>query len=182
VNNLISGTIQGYWAVDINDANDANTATFGHVDDVNAVIFNTKDKVFKVIIGSVFADPCDPCKVVDMSYVTSDAKGDMFLNVLGKGKPTKIYDANRADANTLVKKFVPASMNGTGGVNSFDTFDADRLEFFTGVGTISLTLDATLTKHYNSAGFTVDQAINDILSTKLKKLTTRIPYTFQEMD
>jgi hypothetical protein len=178
LDNLASVALQGYWAVDINDANDANTATFGHIDDVNAVLFDTKTKKYKVISGGAAGDPCDPRGVVEMTYFTADAQGNLSLDVFGKGKEVKIFDANKADANTLVKEFVPASLKGTGGVSDFNSFPDGT--HFTGVGTVSLTLDATLTKKYNSAGFTVDQAINDILITKLKKLTA-IPFTFEEI-
>jgi len=159
-NNLVSGTIQGYWAVTIRDVgsgiSDVSTGK-GTVVDSNAVVYDAKNKFYKVIPDAMSSDPCDPCHVVVLSFEATDAEGDTSFDVVGKGKLTKY--SNDTDAT---KDFVPASLKGGGGFYNYDFFTPAYT--FSGPGTVSLTLDTKWTRVANSDSYDYDNIINDIVT------------------
>jgi hypothetical protein len=164
-NNLLAGTIKGFWVVDINDL---GTTDKGAVLDSNAVLYNQKDKRYTVISDAIVINPHDPCLVELLTFSTLDADGgDLGVEVVGKGKSTKIYNVNRADPNTLVKKFVPLNMKGGGSSFAFSFFDSDTAE--SGTFAATMTLDPTLTKNANSGGNNVNDVINSFISKLNKK-------------
>ena len=159
-NSLLSGPAAGYLAVDINEPNH-------EVIDANAVFYNTKDKEYKVIPDGVSISPHDPCKAELLYFGVTDMEGSLYTDVVGIGKPTKIYDTNKADPNTLVKKYVPTTMKGSSTLYEFDIVSPDST--VTGTAATSLTLDVNKTKTYNSGGNNVNQAINDIVTDLTQK-------------
>ena len=157
-NNLLSGSIQGYWAVRVIDTGSSK----GQVVDSNAVVYNAKDKNYKVIPDSVTINPYDPCRVVLLSFGVNDADGEAGFDVVGKGRLTKFTD----DPATA-KDFVPTSMKGTGLIANYDFFDPDYTD--SGPVTASITLDSTLTRKANSDPNTVDGVINTVVAQLTRK-------------
>ena len=160
-NNLIAGTIKGFWAVDINEPNH-------EVIDSNAVLYIQKDKIYNVIPDGIAIDPHDPCFVELLTFGALDIDdGDLSIETVGKGKSIKIYDTNRLDPDTLVKKFAPMNMKGGGSSLAFSFVFAD--EAFSGTFAVAMTLDPALTKKANSDGNTVDGVTNSFISKLNKK-------------
>ena len=164
-NSLLSGSAAGYLAMDINEPG-------SEVLDSNAVFYNTKDKKYRVIpdgvaIGGVSGGPHDPCKAALLYFSATDMEGSIYVDVVGIGKATIIYEPNNADLNTLVKRYVPTTMKGSATLYEFDIVSPDATD--TGTVTTSLTLDTNRTKKYNSDGNDVDEAINDIVTDLTKK-------------
>ncbi|MGA2070625.1 MAG: hypothetical protein ABSG97_04685 [Sedimentisphaerales bacterium] len=164
-NNLLAGSIQGFWAVDINGS---GTTGKGAVLDSNSVLYTLKDKEYTVIPNAIEINPHDPCRVELLTFSAEDADGGGFdFDVVGKGQSINIYDANKHDPNTLVKKFAPMSMKGGGFSTAFSFFDAD--EALSGTYAVTMTLDPTLTKHANHDGNNVDGVTNSFISKLNKK-------------
>ena len=159
-NSLLSGSVAGFLALDINEPN-------REVIDSNAVFYIAKEKAYKVIPGGVAINPHDPCKAELLSLAVADPEGEFYIDAAGKGKAVKIYEPNRADANTLVKVYVPVAMKGSSTLYSFDVVLPGATE--SGTGVASLILDSKKTSKYNSGGNTVDEAINDIITNLIKK-------------
>ena len=138
-NNLLSGSIQGYWMVDVLDSGDFK----GAVLDSTAIVYDAKEKYYKVIPDSIDIDPYDPCKVVMLAFTATDPEGETSFDVVGKGKLTKYSDDPAAE-----KDFVPTSLKGAGGLHIYDFFDPA----FTCSGpvTASLKLDSKWTRHVNA--------------------------------
>jgi hypothetical protein len=160
--NLLSVSFPGYLAVDVCDTTGTDN---GLVFDSDAVIYNQKDKIYKLIQNAVSISPHDPC-YVEMLSLTNPNFG---FDVVGKGKATKVYEPNRHDPNTLVTKYVPTSMKGEGWLDEFNLSDSNVL--LSGTATISLTLDPKLTASANSDGNNVGEVINTIVA----QLTLRDP-------
>ncbi|MGA2172044.1 MAG: hypothetical protein ABSG82_03385 [Sedimentisphaerales bacterium] len=154
-NNLLSASIQGYWAMDINDSG----AHKGRLIDSNAVIYDAQQKYYKVIPNSIYLDPCDPCRCEFLEFDMQNAGGGGGgFDVVGKGKLTKVYN----EPNAALKKYVPNIMNGGGGFYEYDVFDTRyRID---GAATASLTLASKLTQSANSGGAGVDGVINYIVN------------------
>jgi hypothetical protein len=157
--NLLSVSFPGYLAVDICDTADANK---GRVFDSYGVIYNQKDKVYKLIPNAVNISPHDPCNVEMLTFTVSN----FGVDVVGKGKATKVYEPDKKNPNTLVKKYVPTSMKGQGWFDEFNLSDSNML--FLGTAAASLTLDAKLTASANSDGNNVDEVTNTITQLILK--------------
>ena len=153
--NLLSGSFPGYFAVDVCDTTDANK---GRVFDSDAVIYNQKDKIYKLIPNAVSISPHDPCYVEMLAFTDSN----FGFDVVGKGKATKVYEPNRHDPNTLVTKYVPTSMKGEGWFDELNLNDSNIL--LSGTATVSLTLDPKLTASANSDGNNVGDVINAIVT------------------
>jgi hypothetical protein len=165
INSLKSESVAGYLAVDINGP-DSETI------DSNAVFYNAKNKEYRVIPdgvagGGVGMGPHDPCKAVLLYFSATDSDGSIYMDMVGIGKATQIYTTDKADANTLVKKYVPATFKGASTLYGFDVIAPDSTE--TGTMTTVITLDAAKTKIYNSAGNNVDEIINAIITDLTKK-------------
>jgi hypothetical protein len=152
-NNLLSGSIQGYWAVRVIDTG----VSKGFVVDSNAVVYNTKGKNYKVIPDSVSTDPYDPCHVVLLSFTAEDTEGELGFYVVGKGHLTK-FTNNPGTA----KDFVPTNMKGAGFISNYDFFDPNYAD--SGTATVSMILDSALTRKANSDANTVDGVINNVVS------------------
>jgi hypothetical protein len=159
-NSLLSGSVAGFLALDINEPN-------REVIDSNAVFYIAKEKKYKVIPNSATINPHDPCRAELLSFATADHEGEFYIDVVGKGKAIKIYEPNNADANTLVKEFVPATMKGSSTFYRFDIVVPDSTE--SGTGAASLALDSKNTSKFNSDGNDVDEAINAIVTDLTKK-------------
>jgi hypothetical protein len=157
-NNLISKSIQGYWMVTIVD-----TGTHeGLVYDSNSVVYDARNKYYKLIPECMSADPCDPCHIVLLSFEVTDAEGNASFDVVGKGKLTKY--SNDTDAT---KDFAPTSLKGAGLVDNFDFFDPD--ETYSGPVTVSLTLDSGWTRYANSGSYFYGNIIHDITAELTRK-------------
>jgi hypothetical protein len=161
-----SGSLPYYWAVDVCDAT-------GSVLDSNAVFIGKYSSSYRVTADAVTISPHDPCNIEMFILSTADADGTMVFRLTGKGKLTQVYDINKTDPNTKVKKFVVTSLKGAGFFTSFNMFNPDPEEdgTYSGTVTLSMTLDAKSTKKTNAAGGTVDDAINAIIATATKKGT-----------
>ncbi|MGA2323059.1 MAG: hypothetical protein ABSG22_04350 [Sedimentisphaerales bacterium] len=159
--NLLSGSFLGYLAVDVCDTTDANK---GRVFDSDAVIYNQKNKIYKLIPNAVSISPHDPCYVEMFTFTDSN----FGFDVVGKGKATKIYEPKRhgRDPNTLVTKYVPTSMKGGGWFDELTLNDSNIL--LSGTATVSLTLDPKLTASANSDGNNVGEVINAIVQLTLR--------------
>ncbi len=165
INNLQSGAIKGFWAIDINDS---GTTGKGEVLDSNAVLYSPRDKEYTVIPNAISINPHDPCFVELLSFSTVDVDGGDFLfEVVGKGKLTKIYNANKLDPNTLVKKFAPLNMKGGGSSFAFNFLDPELA--FSGTFAITMTLDPRLTRNANSDGNNVNGVTNSFIAQLNKK-------------
>lgn len=158
--NLLSSSFPGYLAVDICDTADANK---GQVFDSYAVIYNQKDKVYKLIPNAVSISPHDPCNVEMLSFADSN----FGFDVVGIGKATKVYQPDKHNPNTLVTKYVPTSMKGEGGFDEFNLNDSNIL--LSGIAAVSLTLDPKLTASANSDGNNVDEVTNAIVTQLILK-------------
>jgi hypothetical protein len=152
-NNLVSGTIQGYWAVTIR----VSGSDRGSVYDSNAVVYDAKNKFYKVIPDSMSIDPCDPCRVTLLRFEATDAEGQVWFNVVGKGKLTK-YSGNTGAA----KDFIPTSLKGMGFMNNYDFFDPNYT--FSGPTAVTLTLDSKWTIYANTGPYDYENIINDIVA------------------
>lgn len=155
---LHSDSIKGCWAVAVYDLG----VDKGSVADSNAVIYDTREKYYKVIPDAVTIDPCDPCDVVMLNFNPADADGQMKLYAVGEGKLTKF--SNRAG---VAKDFVPVTLKGTGLFYKFDVFDPN--ETYSGPVTVTLTLDAARTRAANPDIYTPNQIIKDVVSELTSK-------------
>jgi hypothetical protein len=157
-NNLLSSSVKGYWAVDV-----ADTGTDkGQVIDSNAVIYDTREKYYKVISDTISIDPFDPCGVVMLSFEMTDVDGEAWFDVVGKGKLTKFSN----DAG-VAKDFVPTSLKGTGLFLRYDIFDPAFT--LSGPITVTMMLDSARTRAANPYINTVDDVINDIVTQLTSK-------------
>jgi hypothetical protein len=156
--NFLTGSIKGYWAVEVIDTG----ADEGQVLDSNAVVYDTQDKYYKVIYDAVSIDPCDPCNIVLFSFGPTDADGEFWFDAVGKGKLTKFSN----DAG-VAKDYVPMTLKGTGLFMRYDFFDPQ----FTCSGpiTVTMTLDSARTRAANPYLSTVDEIINDIVTDLTSK-------------
>jgi hypothetical protein len=153
--NLLSGSFPGYLAVDVCDTADANK---GRVLDSYAVIYNQKEKVYKLIQNAVSINPHDPCRV-EMLSLTDPNLG---FDAVGKGKATKVYEPNKKNPDTLVTKYVPVSMKGEAWLDELTINNSNV--FLSGTATVSLTLDAKQTAKANSNGNNVGETIDAIVT------------------
>ncbi|MGD0572347.1 MAG: hypothetical protein ABSB11_04945 [Sedimentisphaerales bacterium] len=153
--NLLSDSFLGYLAVDVCDTTDANN---GLVFDSEAVIYNQKDKIYKLIPNAISVSPHDPRYIEMFSFTDFD----FGFDVVGKGKATNVYEPNKHDPNTLVTKYVPTSMKGEGWFDEL-TLNVSNI-FLSGTATVSLTLDSKLTASANSNGNNVDEVTNAIVT------------------
>ncbi len=145
---LMSGTVKGYWAIrEVNDG-----ATKGDVVDSNAVLYDSRNKFYKVIQDAVTKDPCDPCKIVIFIFSPMDLEGRLSFYAVGKGKLAKLSNTS------ATKDYVTMTLKGTGLMYNYDVFDPE----FTASGpiTVKLTMDTALTRLANTEEFTVDQMID----------------------
>jgi hypothetical protein len=156
-NNLLSGSMQCYLAIDINDAGDDK----GEVLDSNAVIYDAKEKYYKVVPNTIEIQPNDPCRAEALEFYMGDAEGGCAIEVIGTGKLTKVY--NEPDA--ALKKYVPTTMNGIGWLFEYDVFAPSNTLF--GTLTASMKLDPKLTQNANSNGDDVNDVINSIVAHQL---------------
>jgi hypothetical protein len=150
---LFSGSVKAYLAVRVADSG----AYKGEVVDSNAVVYDTKDKYYKVIYNVVTIDPCDPCGVVMFSFNPTDEDGRMSFYAVGKGKLTKFSN----DA-AVAKDYVPMTLKGTGLLNNYDFHDPNYT--CSGPITVTMTLDSARTKAANPNISTVDEIINDVVT------------------
>jgi hypothetical protein len=155
---LFSGSVKAYWAVRVSDSG----AYKGEVVDSNAVVYDTKDKYYKVIPDAVSIDPCDPCGVVMFSFNPTDEDGRMSFYAVGKGKLTKFSN----DA-AVAKDYVPATLKGTGLLYNYDFHDPNYT--CSGPITVTMTLDSARTRAANPYISTVDEIINDAVTDLTKK-------------
>jgi hypothetical protein len=165
-NNLTSGTIQGYWAVTIRTTG----SNRGSVYDSNAVVYDAKNKFYKIIPDAMTIDPCDPCHVTLLNFEATDAEGQAWFDVVGKGKLTK-YSNDPGDA----KDYVATSLKGTGFINHYDFFDPNNT--YSGPMTAALTLDSRWTIYANAGAYDFYETINDIVASLTSKGGwTKFPY------
>jgi hypothetical protein len=153
-NDLLSRSIRGYWAVDINDTG----VDKGEVLDSNAVVYSAPDKYYKVVPDGIIINPHDPCRVELLSFDMMDGDGEAGFDVLGKGRLTKVYD----DHSKALRKYVPIRMKGGGFLSNYNFFDPTDTD--TGIVGASIILDSKLTRNANSNGDNVDQVINGVVT------------------
>jgi hypothetical protein len=140
-NSLTSTTLQGYWV--INELNSPGDPLNGSLFDGSAVIYNPKTKYYKLMSDSMESGPHDPCKVVMLSFYSTDPEGSMSFNMTGKGKLTK-YTATPGTA----KDYVVPAFKGTGVITYYDFLDT--ADTYSGAATISLKMDARYTQYFNA--------------------------------
>jgi hypothetical protein len=150
---LFSGSIKAYWAVRVI----GEGAYKGELVDSNAVVYDTRDKYYKVIYDAVSIDPCDPCGIVMFNFNPTDAEGQMQFYAVGKGKPTKVSN----DA-AVAKDYVTMTLKGAGLLYNYDFLDPAYT--CSGPITVSMTLDSARTRAANPYISTVDEIINDIVT------------------
>jgi hypothetical protein len=162
-NTLVSGTVQCYWVVEVAPYVIVIPSSYdrGQVMDSSAVIYSTKDKYFKIIPDCIGINPYDPCKVVVYSFDASDDDGEVWFDVVGKGKLTKFI------SNDTPKDYVQTSLKGTGFIDGYDFFDPN--DTYSGPVTISLTLDSKWTRNANDLQRNSDTTINDITGQLISK-------------
>jgi hypothetical protein len=131
-------------------------ANEGRVIDSNAVVYDTREKYYKVIPDAVSIDPCDPCNIVMFNFTPTDGDGYMELYAVGKGKLTKFSN----DA-AIAKDFVPTTLKGTGVFHKYEFFDPNYT--CTGPITVTMTLDSARTRAANPYINTPDDIINAIV-------------------
>jgi hypothetical protein len=160
-----SSSIKACWAVRVI----AEGTSEGEVVDYNSVIYDTRDKYYKVIYDAVDAftdavsiDPCDPCGVVMFRFTPTDEDGRMQSYVVGKGKLTK-FSNNAA----IAKDYVPMTLKGTGLLSNYEFFDPNYT--CSGSVTIKMTLDSARTRAANPYLLTVDEIINSMVTDLTKK-------------
>jgi hypothetical protein len=154
MNYLLSKSIRGYWAVDINDSGVDN----GAVLDSSAVVYCARSKDYKVVRDGIVIDPHDPCHVELLNFNVADADGEAWFDVVGKGRLKKVYD----DHSRALRKYVPMRMKGGGFIENYNYFDPVYTD--TGIVTASIILNSKLTRNANSNGDNVDQVINDVVT------------------
>jgi hypothetical protein len=156
-NKLISETIKCYWVVS------TYTTTFpkGSLQDSRCIIYNTKDKYYKVMPNSADLDPYDPCRVVAMSFNPSDPDGEMWFDVVGKGKLIRFPN----DPNAT-RDYVPTTLKGTGFIDHYDFFDPT--DTYSGPVTVTLVLDTKLSvpnvSVLTAGSTTPDDVVNNIVN------------------
>jgi hypothetical protein len=153
-----SGSIKACWAVRVI----AEGTSEGEVVDYNSVIYDTRDKYYKVIYDAVSIDPCDPCGVVMFRFTPADEDGRMQSYAVGKGKLTKFSN----DA-AVAKDYVPMTLKGTGLLSNYEFFDPNYT--CSGSVTITMTLDSARTRAANPYLLTVDEIINSVVTDLTKK-------------
>ena len=158
-NDLLSRLIRGYWAVDINDSGVDN----GAVLDSSAVVYNARNKDYKVVRDGIIIDPHDPCRVELFNFNLADADGEAWFDVVGKGRLKKVYD----DPDKTLRKYVPIRMKGGGFIDNYNYFDPVYTD--TGVVTASIRLNSKLTRNANSNGDNVDHVINDVVTQLIRR-------------
>jgi hypothetical protein len=151
---LYSGTVKGYWAMRV-----INEGTLkGAVVDSNAVLYDTKEKYYKVIPHAIIADPCDPCGVVMFNFMPTDAEGQISFYAVGTGRLAKL-----SNDTAVAKDYATMAPKGTGLLFNYDFFDPNYT--FSGPISVTMTLDSALTRAANPDLFTVDDIINSIVDT-----------------
>jgi hypothetical protein len=149
---LLSGTIKGYWAV-----REVNEGSYkGEIVDSNAVLYDSREKYYKVIPNSISTDPCDPCNIVMLSFSATDAEGSLSFYAVGKGKKAKFSNVSHA-----TKDYVTMTLKGGGLMNNYDVFNPENT--MSGPITVNLTMDTAMTRLANTEPYTVDQIINLII-------------------
>jgi hypothetical protein len=157
VNNLLTGSIKAYWAIEVIDSGESE----GQVIDSNAVVYDARDKYYKVIYDAVDIDPYDPCSVVMFNFNPTDAEGQMEFYAVGKGKLTKF--SNDAD---VAKDFVPMTLKGTGLLYNYDYFEP--VYTCSGPITVTMTLDSAKTRAANPYISSPGEIINAIVTNLTK--------------
>jgi len=170
-NNFLSTTIQGYWV--INDLNSPGDQYNGMLFSSSVVIYNPKTKYYKVMPSTIELGPYDPCKIVMLSYSSTDEDGSMSFNMTGKGKLTK-YTSIRSTA----KDYIVPAFTGTGVITNYDFLDT--ADTYSGSATISLKMDAAYTQYFNGRVGSYS-SIGDIMNEIVADLTggggwTQWPY------
>jgi hypothetical protein len=155
---LFSQTIKAYWAVQVSTYETSE----GRVLDSNAVIYDTRNKYYKVLPDSVSFDPCDPCNVVMLYFSAFDAEGYMAFYAVGKGKVLKYSSDTAVEPN-----YTPQTLKGTGRMLKFDAFEPDLT--VSGPITVTMTLDSARTKAANPYLLSANEAINEIIADLTEK-------------
>ncbi len=163
-NSLISETIQCYWII----STYTTFAPKGTLQDSRCIIYKTKEKYYKVLPNSANIDPYDPCHVVVMNFNPSDADGEMWLDVIGKGKLLKFPK----DPNAT-KDYVPTTFKGTGFVDNYDFFD----HTYSGPVTVTMTLDTKLSVPNVALMTPGSTTPDDVVDNILDKLTSSGSWT-----
>ncbi|MBN2019191.1 MAG: hypothetical protein JW749_03080 [Sedimentisphaerales bacterium] len=155
-NNLTSATVNGYWLVETVESGDEK----GNVLDSSVIVYNSKDKYYKVIPDSITMNPYDPCHVVLLSFSADDAYGEVSFDVVGKGQRTKYFNG---PGGSGYWDFIPRSLKGTGLLSSYDFFDPN--DIYSGPVTVSLKLDSKWTRHVNTASYNdIDEIADEIVA------------------
>jgi hypothetical protein len=170
-NSFTSTTLQGYWV--INEANAPGDRDNGILLSGSVVIYNPKTKYYKIMPDTIALEPHDPCKIIVLSFASTDPEGSMSFNMTGKGKLTK-YTSIR----TTAKDYIVPAFTGTGVITNYDFLDT--ADTYSGAATISLKMDAAYTQYFNGR-FDSYSDIGDVMDEIVSDLTggggwTQWPY------